>query len=204
MNLQNVIVAQFQQPRGLLGQIAGWIMAHRPSNRDRNHWTVNLLHIQPQDHILEIGCGPGLALEACLARVVDGLVVGLDHSQTMLEQARARNAPAVWDGRLQLRLGSLGELSHTNELFDKIFSVNVVQFLDDKATAFNALYTRLRPRGILATTYMPRGQNPNRTKALSMADEVKPYMEQARFVRIRIEELLLKPVPAVCVIGEHP
>ena len=64
MNLQNVIVAQFQQPRGLLGQIAGWIMDHRPSNRDRNHWTVKLLHIQPQDQILEIGCGPGLALEA--------------------------------------------------------------------------------------------------------------------------------------------
>jgi ubiquinone/menaquinone biosynthesis C-methylase UbiE len=184
--------------------MAGWVMAHRPSNRERNFWTVDLLDPQPEDHILEIGCGPGLALEACLAGVGKGLVVGLDHSQTMLNQARARNAQAVKDGRLQLRLGSLEQLALTDELFEKIFSVNVVQFLDDKVGVFNALRMKLRPGGRIASTYMPRGQSPSREKALTMADELKQYMETVGFIKIRIEKLPLKPVPAVCVIGERP
>jgi hypothetical protein len=51
---------------------------------------------------------------------------------------------------------------------------------------------------------MPRGQSPSREKALTMADELKQYMETVGFIKIRIEKLPLKPVPAVCVIGERP
>jgi SAM-dependent methyltransferase len=204
MSLQQIIVSQFEQPHGTLGYIAGWVMAYRPSNRERNSWTVDFLDPQAKDHILEIGCGPGLALKACLARVTNGLVVGLDHSQTMLNQAWARNVQAILDGRLQLHLGSLGKLPYADGYFDKIFSVNVVQFIDDKAGVFNALRMKLRPGGRMASTYMPRGQNPSREKALVMADEIKRNLETAGFVRIRSEELSLKPVPAICVIGERP
>jgi len=204
MSLQQIIVSQFEQPHGTLGYVAGWVMAHRPSNRERNSWTVDILDPQAEEHILEIGCGPGLALKACLARVTNGLVVGLDHSQTMLNQARTRNAQAVLDGRLQLHLGSLGKLPYADGYFDKIFSVNVVQFIDDKAGFFNSLSMKLRPGGRMASTYMPRGQNPRREKARAMADEIKRHMETAGFIRIRSEELSLKPVPAICVIGERP
>jgi len=203
MKLQQSLVAQFEQPRGILGRIAGWVMAHRSSNRERNSWTVELLDPQPDDQILEIGCGPGLAIKACLARVNSGLVVGLDHSQTMLNQARARNKQAVLDGRLQLHLGNSGKLPYPDAYFDKIFSVNVVQFLDNMAGTFDALRLKLRPGGRIATTYMPRGQNPSREKAFTMADKIRRHMETLGFIRIRIEELPLKPVPAVCVLGER-
>ena len=36
MDLRRIIVSQFANPRGLLGTVAGWIMAHRPSNKARN------------------------------------------------------------------------------------------------------------------------------------------------------------------------
>jgi len=201
MNVQDCIVVQFQHPRGILGRMAGWVMAHRPSNRDRNRWTVNLLNIQPHDHILELGCGPGLGLQACLSRATDGYVIGLDHSQAMLDQARARNRTAVQEGRLQLRLGSLDELSCLPEPFDKIFSVNIIQFFDDKLAILKTLHAHLKPNGIVATTYMPRGKNPSRAKALALAEEVKRHMAHAGFVRITIEELPLQPIPAVCILG---
>ena len=204
MDLRNGLVAQFQSPHGMLGRIAGWVMAHRPSNRDRNQWTVDLLNIQPQDHVLEFGCGPGLGLQACLAQATDGVVLGLDHSRTMLHQAEVRNRMAVLDGRLHLLLGSLDELSGLHERFDKIFSVNVIQFFDDKFSVFKKFHAHLNPNGIAATTYMPRGRNPSRAKALILAEEVTQYMEQIGFVRIRMEELPLEPVPAVCILGAHP
>lgn len=203
MRFQQTITSQFERPRGLLGQMTGWIMAHRRSNRDRNRWTVDLLDIQHNDHVLELGCGPGLALEGCLARVTDGLVIGLDHSETMLQQAAARNRAALLAGRLQLRQGRAETLVHSSECFDKIFSVNVVQFLDDRPSLFSTFYDHLKPNGLVATTYMPRGENPSRAKAWQLAETVRQTMETVGFTQIRIEELPLQPVPALCVIGSR-
>ncbi|MET0516862.1 MAG: methyltransferase domain-containing protein [Nitrospiraceae bacterium] len=204
MALHDVIAKQFEHPRGMPGRVVAWIMAHRSSNRDRNRWTVDLLKIQPQDHVLEIGCGPGLALEGCLARATTGMVVGLDHSQTMLDQACSRNRQAVQDGRLQLRLGSLEELCGSADSYDKIFSVNVVQFLDELSAAYTVFYNHLKPGGTVATTYMPRGQSPDRAQAWKMPEDVTYQMEQTGFVQIRVEELPPNPVPAICVIGSRP
>jgi ubiquinone/menaquinone biosynthesis C-methylase UbiE len=122
----------------------------------------------------------------------------------MLAQALTRNAEAEREGRLKLRLGSLEDLPLAGGSFDKACSVNVVQFFPDRAAAFRRIYSLLKPKGVAATTYMPRGENPSREKALSMAEEIKQYMEVAGFANIRIEELALKPTAAVCVIGEHP
>ncbi len=43
MSLKQNIVVQFKQPHGLVGQFAGFIMANRPSNIERNKWTLDPL-----------------------------------------------------------------------------------------------------------------------------------------------------------------
>src|SRR5829696_7751284 len=49
------------------GWLAGrWRYAHR--NRKHNRWAVALLDVQPQDHILEMGFGPGLAIRELARR----------------------------------------------------------------------------------------------------------------------------------------
>ncbi len=102
MSLKSVIVAQFGKPSGLLGSLAGRIMARRPSNRFRNARTVELLQLAPDSRVLEIGCGPGLALAGCARIVTAGRIVGLDHSAMMIRQARARLARmALKRGRLE-------------------------------------------------------------------------------------------------------
>jgi hypothetical protein len=37
------VVRQFGRPRGVTGRLAGWLMAYRGSNRQRNLWVVSLL-----------------------------------------------------------------------------------------------------------------------------------------------------------------
>lgn len=56
--LRRRIVSQFHRPHGLVGRLAGFVMAHRPSNRQRNLWTVGLLEIAPSHRVLELGSGP--------------------------------------------------------------------------------------------------------------------------------------------------
>jgi hypothetical protein len=65
------VVGQFGHPRGTVGRVAGWVMAHRASNRRRNCWVVSLLDVQPSDRVLEIGFGPGLAIAELSRRVGD-------------------------------------------------------------------------------------------------------------------------------------
>lgn len=204
MSLRSAVVGQFRQPRGMLGRLVGWIMRTRPSNRARNRWTVELLGVGPTDRVLELGCGPGLGLEASAARATSGRVVGLDHSATMIAQARRRLAGAVAAGRVELRVGSLETIPTLGGGFDKIFSVNVVQFLPDRPAAYRVLRDALAPGGTVATTYQPRHKNPTRADALAMAAQVHAAMAAAGFTDIRTEELPLEPVPAVCVLGLRP
>ena len=94
------IYRQFENPRGALGALACFVMSHRPSNKARNRWTVDLIAPEPNARVLEIGCGPGLALAAMCDRISTGRVVGLDHSPLMLVQAAKGNTRAIEEGRL--------------------------------------------------------------------------------------------------------
>jgi SAM-dependent methyltransferase len=98
------VYRQFHRPTGLSGRVAGWIMANRPSNVHRNRWTVDLLNLEPSDHVLEIGFGPGLAIQQVARLVPRGHVVGVDHSPLMVKHAGHRNQSAVQAGLVDLKL----------------------------------------------------------------------------------------------------
>ena len=201
MSLRQNIVGQFKQPHGSLGQIAGFIMARRPSNIERNQWTLDLLDLRSDDRILEIGFGPGIAIETASQIATKGMIVGIDHSQTMLHQARKRNAAAIGEGRVQLHLGSVSELPPSDQLFDKIFSANVVQFWTEPVSVFKSLHQRLAPGGTIATTYMPRHSGATSADSHRKADEVVTFLQEAGFSRVDVKERPLKPVSVICVLA---
>src|SRR5262247_3196461 len=61
--IRRFLRAQFGRPTGFWGNIVGKIMTYRPSNQERIHWTISLLNITPADRLLEVGFGPGFAIE---------------------------------------------------------------------------------------------------------------------------------------------
>src|SRR5215510_6030889 len=155
------IYRQFERPHGALGALAGFVMSHRLSNKERNRWTVDLIAPDEKARVLEIGCGPGLALATMCERVTTGRIIGLDHSSLMLAQAAKRNCHAIEAGRLQLHPGGLEALATLNPGFDVVYSINVAMFWRDKPVALGAIRNVLRPRGLLATTYQPRHRGAN-------------------------------------------
>jgi len=203
MALRTQIVQQFRQPHGLLGRVAGWIMANRPSNRERNRWTLALLELKPGDHVLEIGFGPGFAMAEASKLLPDGKVYGIDHSATMLAQASTRNARAITEGRVQLRCGDATDLSWLPSPVDKIWSNNVVQFWADPAAVFTALHRTLKPGGRVATTYQPRHRNATAADSNRMAASLQSVLGRCGFENIRVERLPLDP-PVVCVLAQRP
>ncbi len=201
MSIRSGLVAQFRRPHGVVGALAGWVMANRPSNVERNRWTVGLLDVLPDDRVLEIGCGPGLSLAACVAKLGAGRVVGIDHSGLMIKQAAKRNATALNQGMLELHTGGLDILPKLSLQFTKVFSVNVAQFFPDKPAAFRAIADAMTPGGLMATTYQPRTPKPTEANALDMAKTFTAALEAAGFVELRTELLPMRPAPVVCVLA---
>jgi hypothetical protein len=75
MNLTKEIIGQFKKPHGMLGVLAGAIMANRHSNIERNEWTLEQLTLKPSDRLLEIGFGPGIAIEKAARVITSGVIM---------------------------------------------------------------------------------------------------------------------------------
>jgi ubiquinone/menaquinone biosynthesis C-methylase UbiE len=195
------VFGQFLRPHGFGGRAAGWVMATRGSNRERNIWAVGLLDVQPRDRVLEIGFGPGIAIQEFARRATNGLVVGVDHSEVMVRQARKRNAAAVRAGRVDLRLGSAEALPGFDAPFDKILAVNSLLFWDDTVARLKDLHHLLRPGGQIAIVYQPRGPDSTNEVAARTGQEIAEHFATVGLTDVRVETLALRPTDAVCVVG---
>jgi SAM-dependent methyltransferase len=203
--LRRHLVSQFQRPRGILGRLAGVVLAHRPSNRERNRWTVGLLDIQPKDRVLELGFGPGLSIEQASRLAVDGEVVGIDHSDVMVATASRRNRAAIDRGRVRLVRGSFSDPDRlpVPGSFDAIFGVNALHFTADAERVLRAWIERLRPGGSLAITFQSRRPGATDADSHEAGEQLAAQMRAVGLEDVRIEVLPLEPVCAVCVLGKR-
>ncbi|NTV64529.1 MAG: methyltransferase domain-containing protein [Oscillochloris sp.] len=192
---------QFGNPQGLAGRLAGWLMAL--TNRDLNAWAVDQLAVRPGDHVLEIGFGPGLAIQALTRRARHGLIEGLDVSPLMVEQANRRNAAMVKAGRVRLQLGSVSALPYQDGSFERILAVNNVQFWPNLGDDLREVARVLRPGGTLAIVLHPR-QAPSAADVLSVRDDLLSQLELIGYRRVRSAVNSLAPMPAFAVLGERP
>jgi ubiquinone/menaquinone biosynthesis C-methylase UbiE len=193
-------VRQFHRPTGAAGHVAGWVMGWRSSNVARNRWAVELLNVQPTDRVIELGCGPGVAIAAFATRATHGLVVGVDHSRAMIAQAGRRNKAAVADGRVHLIIAPVERLSVRDGLFDAALAVNTVGMWPEPAARLSELAHLLRPGGRIALVSQPRCPGATAATTAAAADELAALLTEAGFEQLRVETLDLDP-PAACVLG---
>jgi SAM-dependent methyltransferase len=193
-------LAQFHRPTGAVGHVAGWIMGRRSSNVARNRWAVQLLDVQPTDRVIELGCGPGVAVAAVAARAVRGSVVGVDHSQVMIRQARRRNEAAIRAGRVRLIHTQVESLSTSDGPFDAALAVNTVGMWPDPIARLRELARLLRPGGRIALVSQPRCPGATAATSAAAAAELAGLLTGAGFGHLRTEILDLDP-PAACVLG---
>jgi ubiquinone/menaquinone biosynthesis C-methylase UbiE len=198
------VVGQFGNPRGVWGKVAGSIMANRPSNRRRNLWTVDLLDLQPGQRVLEVGFGPGLALERAADQIgASGYVAGIDVSEVMLKQALRRNAALVEAGRMKLWVGSVEAMPDFDVPFDAILAINTIGFWPDAPARLRDLRERLAPGGRVAVTVQPRSKGATGETTDKIRVQLERDLLAAGFESIVAHWLDTVP-PTVCVIGVRP
>ena len=199
--ISRLLRSQFGRPTGLWGNLAGKIMACSASNHDRSRWTISLLDIQPSDRLLEIGFGPGIAIELASRKAPEGFVAGIDHSEVMLRQAEKRNASAIRDGKVSLSLGSISQLPSFDQPFDKIFTINSIHFWTDATASLKQLRTLLRSGGMIAVAVQPRSRNATEATAKLIGEELVESLRRAGFSHCRLEMRQTRSAPVACAVG---
>ena len=196
---------QFGNPSGLFGRYIGNGMAR--GNEYDARWTVSLLAIQPESRVLEIGFGPGVSTQFASEKASTGFVAGIDRSETMVQAARKRNAPAIQGGRMELKQGDVASLSYPDESFDKVFSLHSIYFWDNPVDCIKELRRVLKPEGLLAVTILPRDrwsafrQRGSSLRKLYLSTELATMFEDAGLQEVRVEVSHRPGKPIECVLG---
>ena len=170
MGLAHNVAKQLSRPTGFWGKLIGFGMKH--GNRSLNEWTIEQLNLDSSDRVLEVGFGPGVSIKQVAEIVSDGWVAGIDCSNTMLEQARKRNAATIALGQVELKHGDVSSLPYNNDTFDKVFAVQVLYFWKDPVAILSELNRVAKPGGKIA---------------LSILD--KKYLERARITQTGVFNL---------------
>ncbi|MGH7022071.1 MAG: class I SAM-dependent methyltransferase [Caulobacteraceae bacterium] len=132
------------RPEGLGGRVFGALM--EAINAPAYRFALDLLEIEPESDVLEIGFGTGRMIELMLART-SGLVVGVDPARTMVDVANARTTVRRADARVRLSLGSDGDLDFPPASFNRVVALHSFQFWPDPSTTVRHLRSLLRPEG---------------------------------------------------------
>ncbi len=148
MSIWHAVGQQLQRPTGLYGRLAGNLMGI--VNEKPNRLAVDALRIGARDTVLELGFGPGRAIEIMASRAPNGIIYGVDQSTIMLEQAKGRNREAILEGRVCLYNACFDNLPFADASIDKILAVNVVYFWRDAASVVTEIRRVLRPGGSLS------------------------------------------------------
>lgn len=118
-----------------------WAAAGRGDEMESHHsditeQTLALMDIQPEDRILDLGCGTGWASRRMARIATAGEVVGLDVADEMLRRAEQsssafRNIRYAW--------GSAEKIPEADNAFNKVLSVESFYYYADQGKALDEL-----------------------------------------------------------------
>jgi ubiquinone/menaquinone biosynthesis C-methylase UbiE len=148
MGIKSLVAKHAGRPSGITGRLIAKLMWTK--TKESNQWTVSLLNISKSDTILEIGFGLGYTLLELSKRAPDGLVCGIDISETMRMHARRVNSAEINGNRVDIRLGRVEDIPYGKEVFNKLLAVNVIYLWPDLELAIKEIHRVLIPGGEVA------------------------------------------------------
>ena len=171
MPLTRIFGAQCRKPHGWLGQLMGPLMnwRHQPLSR----WTIEMLDIQPDSSILDIGCGGGMTIKEMAKIATGGFVAGVDYSEAMVQQSLKRNAAAVSARKVVIKKGDIASLPFEDASFDRACTVESFNYWLEPVAALKEVHRVLKDRGRVAITTAWSKEMDNQAKYAVMAEKMR-------------------------------
>lgn len=112
-------------------------------NPPSNRIIVDLLELTPDDNVLEIGCGPGAAVELAAERIGASRVAAVDPSATFVDMVRKRVPGA------DVRVGGAEDIPFDDGTFTAIWSVASMHHWSDRDAGLAEVTAKLAVGGRL-------------------------------------------------------
>jgi ubiquinone/menaquinone biosynthesis C-methylase UbiE len=164
---------------------------------ERLAWAVDALDVEPDDRVLEVGCGHGVAATLVCERLDGGRLTAIDRSAKMIDMATRRNEQHVAHGRAAFETVALERADFGDQRFDKVFGVHVAA-LWRSAEALEVVRRHLAPGGALYVINQAPGWK-SAGDARGFAGQVAETLGKRGF---EMDEPLvgeLEAAPVVCV-----
>jgi ubiquinone/menaquinone biosynthesis C-methylase UbiE len=145
--LKDIIAGQLRKPSGIPGRIIGKKLLKM--NAKTNDWVIEICGIRPAERILELGYGPGYAVEKIAPGLDSGKIFGIDFSTLMHKRASRRNRTQIKAGKAELFTGHVDRMPFENHQFDLVFGVNIVYFWTEPEKELGEILRVLKPGGRL-------------------------------------------------------
>ena len=120
----------------------------------RIRWAVDIMDVQPNDSVLEIGCGPGAGAELICQKLQTGKLFAIDRSESGVDRTKRRCKQHVDAGRLTVRQIDLATLRVPVKRLNKVFAFNVNLFwVRECRDEVALLHERVLPGGAVYLFY---------------------------------------------------
>ncbi|MDQ4070688.1 MAG: methyltransferase domain-containing protein [Actinomycetota bacterium] len=176
------MASQFGAPKGARGWLAAQVVARLTG--EANRWMVDRLEVGPDDRVLDVGCGPGLAVAYAAGPRWASHVVGVDSSEVMVRQARRRNRRAIVEGRVEIHCGDAARLPLPDRSFTAAGSLNSLQFWPAPEKGLAELHRVLEPGGRVAVVLMARSDEAPGPRPPPWVEETADRMRDAGFAEV--------------------
>ena len=133
----------FGEPRGPIGWVGARVMGSA-----MEQYTLAMaaeLPLQPDDELLDVGCGSGRLLAEHAAHV--RYVAGLDISEIQVGLARKRLSNRIAEGTAEIVLGDSANLPWEDGRFSVVTSLEALKHIGDTEGTLRDMYRVLRPGG---------------------------------------------------------
>jgi len=133
------------------GEVWNW---ESPAGKIRWQRRVGMLtsHIQPQDRVLELGCGTGYFTKELIK--TNAHIVAIDISDNLLNEAKS----TIVAKNVEFLLENAYQMSFHDNIFDSVVGSSVLHHLDI-SSALNEIHKVLKPGGTIYFTE-PNMMNP--------------------------------------------
>jgi demethylmenaquinone methyltransferase/2-methoxy-6-polyprenyl-1,4-benzoquinol methylase len=148
-------------------------------NLEKVQYIAELLKIQPDDAILDVGTGTGIMIPFYERYLTSGRVVAVDYSEKMVEVAR-KKFPVMEHPKVSFKVSDVYDLKYDSE-FDLVVCYSCFPHFVDKSLALKILAKALRNGGRLAVAHSDSAKKINGVHingGVEIENDFLPHMKE--------------------------